>query len=142
LRLRLADLSRLADGVLHRAAASSGRPVVGLTPAALENLRTHSWPDNLDELDEVLRTAALRCDQPMIDVADLPLALREPPENVSPRESFPRLDTLLEQVEARMIRLALDRAGGNKTKAAEALGIWRPRLIRRMEALGIADTGD
>ena len=142
LRLRFADLPRLADSLLRRAAESTGRPVVGLTPAALENLRTHSWPGNLNELDDVLRTAATRCDQPMIDVGDLPLTLREPPSRATPREAFPPLDKLLEQVEARMIRLALERAGGNKTKAAESLGIWRPRLIRRMEALGIADPGD
>ncbi len=137
LRLRLADLPHLADKLLRRCNAERG-----LTPAALEKLRSHSWPGNLDELDDVLRTAATRSDQPMIDVGDLPLYLREPTEKATPREAFPPLDKLLEQVEARMIRLALDRARGNKTKAAELLGIWRPRLLRRMEALGIVDTGE
>ena len=78
--------------------------------------------------------AAARCDQPLIDVGDLPLSLREPQEGFATRETFPPLDQLLEKVESRMIRLALDRAGGNKTKAAELLGVWRPRLLRRMEA--------
>ena len=50
------------------------------------------------------------------------------------------LDRLLEQAERRLILLALRRARGNKTRAAELLSIWRPRLLRRMEALGIADT--
>jgi DNA-binding NtrC family response regulator len=140
LRERMADMPRLADALLQRYATSVGRPVMGLTPAALENLRLHLWPGNLDELDEVLRTAAARCDQPLIDVGDLPLVLREPPEAATKRDSIPALDQLLEQVEARMIRLALERAGGNKTKAAESLKIWRPRLLRRMEALNIADT--
>ncbi len=137
LRLRLADLPRLADKLLRRGGVDRG-----LTPAAFDQLRSHLWPGNLDELDDVLGTAATRSDQPLIDVGDLPLYLREPGEKATPREAFPALDKLLEQVEARMIRLALDRAKGNKTKAAELLGIWRPRLLRRMEALGIADTGN
>lgn len=142
LRERVADLPRLTGALLKRIVEATGRQSPELTPAALENLGTHPWPGNLDELDDVLRTAAARCDGPLIDVGDLPLALREPPEGVAARELLPPLDQLLEKVEARMIRLALERSGGNKTKAAESLGIWRPRLVRRMEALGIADTGD
>jgi DNA-binding NtrC family response regulator len=49
------------------------------------------------------------------------------------------LDTLLEQAERRLILHALKLAAGNKTRAAEILSIWRPRLLRRMEALGIED---
>jgi len=47
------------------------------------------------------------------------------------------LDSVLEEVERRMIRLALRRAGGNQSKAAEMLAVWRPRLIRRIKALGL-----
>ncbi len=49
------------------------------------------------------------------------------------------LDRLLEEAERRLIRLALRRAKGNRSRAAELLEIWRPRLLRRMEALGITD---
>jgi transcriptional regulator with PAS, ATPase and Fis domain len=139
LRERLGDLPRLAGILLQRAGEAIGRSAVELTPAAIENLGAHLWSGNLDELHEVLQTAAARCDQPAIDVGDLPLALREQPEGTTVRETLPPLDQMLERVEARMIRLALGRAGGNKTKAAELLGIWRPRLLRRMEALGITD---
>jgi DNA-binding NtrC family response regulator len=48
---------------------------------------------------------------------------------------------VLEQVERRLITLALRRHQGNKSKAAQWLGLWRPRLLRRMEALGIKDDG-
>jgi DNA-binding NtrC family response regulator len=44
---------------------------------------------------------------------------------------------LLEQVERRMMTLAVRRSGGNKSRAADWLGIWRARLIRRLEALGL-----
>jgi DNA-binding NtrC family response regulator len=48
------------------------------------------------------------------------------------------LDTLLEQAERRLIELALRRAKGNRGRAAEILGIWRARLLRRIEALELA----
>jgi DNA-binding NtrC family response regulator len=54
----------------------------------------------------------------------------------------PPLDALLEQVERRMLTTALRKAGGNKSKAAEWLGIWRARLIRRLDALGIDQAED
>ena len=50
------------------------------------------------------------------------------------------LDHLLEETERRLIQIALRKAKGNKSRAADLLSIWRPRLLRRMEALGIADT--
>jgi DNA-binding NtrC family response regulator len=50
------------------------------------------------------------------------------------------LDSLLEQTERRLIELALRRARGHLTRAAESLGIWRQRLKRRMEALGLIPT--
>lgn len=142
LRLRLADLPRIADRLLNRIAVQAGRETKSLAPAAMELLSAYAWPGNLDELAELLRTATTRSENMTIDAGDLPLALREPQEGSDRSKPMPPLDQLLEQVESRMIHLALNRAGGNKTKAAELLGIWRPRLIRRMEALGIADTGD
>ena len=78
-----------------------------------------------------------------IDVAHLPLALRQSKlaAEAAPRpaRAEPPLDKVLEQVERRLIELALKRAGGNQSKAAEMLGVWRPRLIRRIKALGIAN---
>jgi DNA-binding NtrC family response regulator len=47
------------------------------------------------------------------------------------------MDSILEQVERRLIDLALRRSRGNKTRAAELLSVWRPRLLRRIEALGL-----
>jgi DNA-binding NtrC family response regulator len=57
----------------------------------------------------------------------------------APAEPPLPLDQLLEQAERRLIVLALRKAGGNRSRAAELLSIWRPRLLRRMEALGITE---
>jgi transcriptional regulator with PAS, ATPase and Fis domain len=113
-----------------------------LTPEASDCVRAYHWPGNLRELYRTLLAAGKRASKDRVDVADLPLAVRqgkaaaEAPSKASPMQ-VPPLDTLLEDIERRMIRLALERTGGNQSKAAELLGVWRPRLIRRIKALGL-----
>jgi transcriptional regulator with PAS, ATPase and Fis domain len=146
LRERRADLPRLVEQFLERASAAADRPVAALTADAWELLRTYGWPGNIRELYAVLLSACLRASGSQIDASDLPAYLRlavrldrtvKPP--AAAERSLP-LDQLLEQAERRLILLALQRAKGNKSRAAELLSIWRPRLLRRMEALGIADS--
>jgi DNA-binding NtrC family response regulator len=130
--------------MLARVAGILGRSPATVTPEAAECLRAHRWPGNLCELHAVLMQASERATAGRIDVAHLPLALRHakvaaeaPPR---PAREEPSLDNVLEQVERRLIELALKRAGGNQSKAADMLGVWRPRLIRRIKALGIDAT--
>jgi DNA-binding NtrC family response regulator len=91
-----------------------------------------------------LAAALEHCQGNRIDAADLPayvrLAVSMDPTPPADSERQLPLDSLLEQVERRLILHALKLAGGNKTRAAEILAIWRPRLLRRMEALGIKDS--
>jgi transcriptional regulator with PAS, ATPase and Fis domain len=142
LRVRKDDLPRLVDVMLRRAGPIDDKAIVGLTPAAWECVRAYSWPGNLRELYATLAQAGRRAAKDQIDVADLPLAVQqakaaaEAPAAAPPAE-LPPLDKVLEEVEKRMIRLALEQAGGNKSKAAELLGIWRPRLLGRIKALGL-----
>jgi PAS domain S-box-containing protein len=128
-------LPRLIEVLLPRTGGE--RPALGLTAAAWDILQGYSWPGNIRELFTVLRDASGRAAGREIDAGDLPVYLRLPAE--VPERHLP-LDELLEQVERRLILLALRRSRGNKSKAADLLSIWRPRLLRRMEALGIADT--
>lgn len=143
LRERLDDLPRLAESLLARLNVADARQVTGVTPAALDRLRGYSWPGNLRELYAVLAGARARTQTELIDAVDLPgflnleTALRE---TAAPKpEKVLALDSILETVEKRLILLALQRAQGNKSKAAELLSIWRPRLLRRLENLGIDD---
>jgi len=97
----------------------------------------------MGELYEVLQTAAGLAPDGCIDVAHLPAPLRASvnlERTAGPLPSQPlALDQVLEQAERRLLLLALRRAGGNRSRAAELLSIWRPRLLRRMEALGIRE---
>lgn len=143
LRERLADLPELVERMLERLAAAGARKVVGLTPDAWELVREYRWPGNLRELYETLAAGAPRASGDRIDVADLPAPLRlavrlEETPGPAAERSLP-LDHLLEEAERRLIELALRRTRGNKSKAADLLGVVRPRLFRRIEALGIKD---
>ncbi len=138
LRERREDLPHLVERLLERAGAAAGRRVTALAPAAWEVVRSYSWPGNLAELYAVLAGACGRASGERIDALDLPLHLRLGPKPAAGDRPLP-LKELLEAAERRLIELALRRAGGNKSRAAELLAVWRPLLLRRMSALGVVD---
>jgi PAS domain S-box-containing protein len=143
LRQRLADLPGLVDRLLEQSAVE-GESRPRLTPAAWECLRAHPWPGNLRELRGALVSARLHAGGDAIDVADLPGYLRvtvQLGQTAGPPAERPLpLAQLLEQAERRLIQLALQRTQGNRSRAAELLGLWRAKLLRRMAALGLTET--
>jgi transcriptional regulator with PAS, ATPase and Fis domain len=143
LRERRADLPLLVQRMLLRVASLVDPPVTELTPAAWEVLRGHTWPGNLNELAAVLSSACLAA-RGRLDAADLPASLRlaqrlADTPGLAVDKPLP-LDELLKDTERRLIQLALRRTRGNKLRAAELLGVSRPRLTRRMEVLGLIET--
>ena len=90
----------------------------------------YSWPGNVRELDHTLERAVLMCRSNEIKPADLGLGTTQPQEQ--------NLEELsLEDVEGVLIRKALQRFHGNISQAAEALGLSRGALYRRMEKYGL-----
>jgi transcriptional regulator with PAS, ATPase and Fis domain len=136
LRERRADLPALLRTMLERLARNSEKQVLQLSEDARELLLAHAWPGNLAELFAVLADALGKAKGDRLEACHLPWYLRSP---APVPERTLSLDTILEQVERRLIRWALTTAKGNKSRAAELLTIWRPRLLRRMEALGIKE---
>lgn len=137
LRERLSELPRFIALFLDR--SREWHKVQGVADEAAAILRTYAWPENLRELQAVLRDACRRAKGDRIEAADLPFHLKHGPLPVERR--LP-LDRLLEQVERRLIALALQLTQGNQTRAAELLEVWRPRLVRRLEKLGIKPQDD
>ncbi len=130
LRERREDIPALAAHFLARYAARYRRPVLGFDSAALQTLMQYSWPGNVRELDHTIERAILMCRTDEIQPADLALS--------SPRAQNPGLEDLsLEAVEAMLVRKALQRYQGNVSQAAEALGLSRGALYRRMEKYGL-----
>jgi PAS domain S-box-containing protein len=134
LRERLVELPRFIEIFLQRARELQSNAVQGVGSEAMNALRSHAWPDNLRELQDVLRDACQRAKGERIELGDLPYYLKQ---GALPAERRLPLDTLLEQVERRLIALALKLTQNNQTRAAELLEIWRPRLMRRMEKFGL-----
>lgn len=131
LRQRLSELPLLVRRFLKRL---TGAAPGDLTAAAWDTLHSWSWPENLRELYTVLQSASQRAEGKEIDVVHLPWYLRagsRPPATELP------LRTLLQEAERRLICLALERSGYNKSKAARLLGVWRNWLIGRIRQLGI-----
>ncbi len=143
LRERAADMSSLAERMLERCDDEGGGRVKTIAADAWELLRAHSWPGNLREFYAVFAAARRHTRTDRITAADLPASLRlarrmeETPAATRAR-SLP-LDALLEEAERRLMELAIRRAGGNKKRAADLLSIPRPRIWRRLKALGLIE---
>jgi DNA-binding NtrC family response regulator len=130
LRDRREDISALAIHFLRRYAARYRREIVGFDASALQIMAQYAWPGNVRELEHTLERAVLMCRGREIQPADLGLNLQRPQAQ--------NLEELsLEAVEALLIRKALARFQGNVSQAAEALGLSRGALYRRMEKYGI-----
>jgi DNA-binding NtrC family response regulator len=130
LRDRREDIPALAAHFLFRYAARYRRAVEGFEPAALQAMLQYGWPGNVRELDHTMERAVLMARGTRIELADLGLqTLRASAQNLD--------DLSLEQVEAILIRKALARSQGNVSHAAEALGLSRGALYRRIEKYGL-----
>lgn len=136
-RLRVPPLrERLGDALLLACAFAADRPI---TPPAAQLLEQYAWPGNVTELRAVVERAARLAGADPIDVDHLPERMRPGPEHAPQNPMYlPPEGVKLEQVEQALIRQALERARGNKSKAAELLGLTRHTLLYRMEKYGIA----
>jgi DNA-binding NtrC family response regulator len=148
LRERKEDISTLTLHFLERFNRELGRSIRRITPAAMDELIAYSWPGNIRELRNLIERMVLMTQSDEILPEDLPNHIRVGsggPNGTrsSPRFSFPtdRRFTL-EEAERAAILHAIERTGGNKTKAAEFLGISRQTLRTRLKELGSEDGTD
>jgi DNA-binding NtrC family response regulator len=132
LRERRDDIPALAEHFLASYAERYGRQVSGFEPDAMRAILDHRWPGNVRELGHTLERAVLLAQGERIRVADLNLHPAAPPGGDPPLEEMP-----LDDVERHLIRRALERHGGNVSLAAEALGLSRSALYRRLEKYGL-----
>jgi len=136
LRERGEDVLLLAHFFCQRFAQELGRPQPRFDDAALDALLRYSWPGNVRELENLVHRLVLLVDRDTIGRGDLPAHIRATPQRetaFAPRS--------LAEVEAEHIRAVLAHAGGNKSQAAEILGIDRKTLrekLRRLESGGAA----
>jgi len=136
LRERPEDIPYLARHFLRQLAPERD---LDLTPAALEMLRRHPWPGNVRELENLMQRLAVLCRHDSIEPADLPMGLRGSAKASDSPFTLPADGYPLEELEKSAILQALDRTGGNQTRAAALLHIPRHVLIYRLEKFGLRE---
>ena len=130
LRERGEDIPLLAMHFLQIHAKKYRKELTGFESAALQAMKSHSWPGNVRELDHSIERSVLMAQGNLIKAADLGLR--------TGREGSPRFEDLsLEEVEAMLIKKALARFQGNVSQAANALGLSRSALYRRLQRYGL-----
>ena len=133
LRDRLEDLPLLVQSFLAEFAATQGRKVPEITPAAMEHLYDYSWPGNVRELRNCIESMVVLDKDGKIDVEDIPRYVRQPAQT----ETVPGVAGVsLEEGEKERIRKALAMCEGNREKAAKMLGIGERTLYRKIKRFG------
>ena len=141
LRDRLEDIPVLARHFLQGVCDESGKNVVDFSPEALCILQKYSWPGNVRELQNVVSRAVLLGGSEIINAGDLPSNLTdEVPVSVA-TASGKSLKEALEGPERQIILDVLKSNNWNRNATAEALGINRTTLYKKMKRLGLDDAG-
>ncbi len=149
LRQRGDDVELLTVHLINEFNLKLKRKVQGISSAALERIRQHSFPGNVRELSSAIERAVAFCRGHEIEISDLPRRLREGGYDTEPDRTRTGsgaagrlLDAALEQdilpslsdLESQYIELVLEQMDGNKRQAAETLGIGRRTLYRRLDS--------
>jgi transcriptional regulator with PAS, ATPase and Fis domain len=158
LRARTEEILPLAETFLADACRRANRPALELSKGARDVLRGHSWPGNVRELRNAMDRAALVARGPMVEVAELrftvpahtPAPIPTPagpnpwpptapalPPGAETETVIRPLSADVDDLERRRIMEALERFGGNQTRAARALGVSRRTLLSRLDAYGV-----
>ncbi len=137
LRERMDDVPLLAKSfVVKHAAKRKDMVVRGVAPDTMKILMSHQYPGNVRELENIIERAISFTNSPEILPADLPAFLTQSRPKDAP--SAPRLKDAMAALERDIITAALRESGGNISRAAAALGVYRQQLQRKLRSLNIA----
>jgi two-component system, NtrC family, response regulator AtoC len=137
LRDRRSDIPMLVHHFLDRYAAGANLQV---TPAAMKSLLHYDWPGNVRELENCIARAVTLGDHSVIDVNDLPPAIRTeqtPSAPLSPQDAASLSTTALAEMERMTILRVFEQANGDKALAGKMLGISRATLYRKLKRYNI-----
>ncbi|MGE5702253.1 MAG: sigma 54-interacting transcriptional regulator [Clostridia bacterium] len=132
LRKRKDDILLLSECFLEELNKQEGTSVTGLDPSVQKLMQEYAWPGNVRELRNVLERATIFAEHGRVQLEDLPDYLLKKATSESGTEQEDAQGSLLEQAERSAIRQALAQTNGNKTKAAQLLGISRSVLYEKL----------
>jgi transcriptional regulator with PAS, ATPase and Fis domain len=141
LRQRKDDLALLIQAFLGEFNARNQRSVSGVAPQVMRLFERYDWPGNVRELRNVIERATIVAHGSVIDVQDLPpfsdLAAPVQTAAASPAGAGLSPGTTVEEAERKLIELTLEHTGGNKTRAADMLGISLKTLHNKLNRLNL-----
>jgi len=134
LRQRVGDIPLLAESFFHRIQLKNAKKIEGISNEAMEQLMTYPWPGNVRELKSAFEYAFVSCQQAMIQPYHLPPTIFHGKTPKAPLK-INRLSR--EATQKTELVDALEKCGGNQSRAAEMLGISRVTIWNRMKRFGI-----
>ncbi len=144
LRDRVGDIKALAEHFLRHHARELGKSIMGFSPDAATALHAYAYPGNVRELANIVERAAVLTRGVTIQIDDLPAHVANPDKGGAPMDrddevawSGQSLEEALREPERRVILRALEACEWNRQKTADALGINRTTLYKKMKSLGI-----
>jgi PAS domain S-box-containing protein len=135
LRERSEDIPLLVEHFIRRFRTAKRRRIEGIEDDALALLVHYPFPGNIRELENVIERAFVVCQKNLIDVGSLPDQVRQIRARV---ELGRQAGALLKNAEAKLIVRTLEKHRGNRTRAAEELGIHRVTLFRKLRKYGLS----
>jgi len=135
LRDRKDDVPLLAQAFIKEFNERSGKSIAGVSDAAMSQLERHHWPGNVRELRNVMERSQIVAKGPFIEVADLPGLASAPPPAASSGGGGLTAGTTVDEAERQLIDVTLQHTGGNKTRAAEMLGISLKTLHNKLNRM-------
>jgi two-component system response regulator HydG len=138
LRERIGDIQLLLQHFMTQFAEEHKLPEATFSKAAINRLAAYSWPGNVRELRNVCERLSILLAGRTIDEGNLPLEIVNRAPSQKPVFDLPELGIDLEKVEMDLIRQALLRTNGNRSRSARLLGISRDTLLYRMQKYGIS----
>ena len=137
LRERKEDIDLLSLSFVKEVAKENGREIDGISPHARKALFSYSWPGNIRELKNCIESAVVMAKGKTIEFDDLPSHIRG--ESEKEKAISLELPITMEEAEKALIMETISFASGNKTKAAELLGIGRKTLHRKLSEWKVED---
>ncbi|HXK94330.1 MAG TPA: helix-turn-helix domain-containing protein, partial [bacterium] len=144
LRERAGDIPLLTTTFIQRYALENGKGPMQITPEALNCLQKYQWPGNVRELQGVLESMVILARGNRLDLENIPLEIRRQvqPGLPLPAPPLPPGNATLADIEKKVILETLEKFQGNRTKTAEALGIGRRTLIRKLHEYGVTKSSE
>ncbi|AKU91318.1 sigma-54-dependent transcriptional regulator [Vulgatibacter incomptus] len=134
LRERHGDVPLLSDHFLRAFCEKNGKTILGFTKAAMEAMERYGWPGNVRELENAIERAVVLSRGEIVDLVDLPETVRGAMDGAAgSRAIVIPIGTPMDEIELRVIHETLRVTGGDKTLAAQLLGIATRTIYRKLD---------